>query len=740
MSRLIRLLQMFGAGRAIGLVLLVLFVSLRIWDPLPLEVLRLKTFDFYQVIQPRVDKPVPVTIIDIDEESLNAVGQWPWARTKMAELVNRVSALGGVVIGFDIIFAEPDRLSPGALADHYPSLDPVTRRRIAELPSNDLIFAHALRRFRAVAGLTAYNRALEHSEQTPLPSPPLGAVGGDSLHFFPAYPGAVRNLAEIEEAALGHGIITIKPEPDGIVRRAPAMLNVRGTLMPSLTVEMLRIATGGRALIVKRNEIGVTSIIVGGLEVPTDEHGQFWIHFSPHNRARYVSAKDVLDGTVDPAMVANRLLLVGTSAVGLQDIKSTPIDPIMPGVEVHAQILETMLTQSALSRPGKAVGAEVLMAIVVGLLVIGILPAFRAWVVLVFGCCIAFAMIWQSWFFYSEKHILIDVAYPLASSFAIYWAMIFFNYFREEVERRKIRSAFGQYISPSLVEELARNPEKLVLGGETKKMTILFSDVRGFTAISEQYKEDPQGLTLLMNRLLTPLSHAIIENDGTIDKYMGDAVMAFWNAPVDDAQHATDACVAAVSMLEKLEALNEERKIEAEEEGREFLPLNAGVGINTGDCVVGNMGSDMRFDYSVLGDAVNLASRLEGQSKSYGVPVIVGSATADLVKARFALVELDLIRVKGKQEPECIYTLFDRESARVNGADVDEMSKSVEELIALYRARNWSSATKLIKSLRDAAGHLGLDELLDLYAGRIAAFKKKPPPKGWDGVFVAETK
>ena len=260
-------------------------------------------------------------------------------------------------------------------------------------------------------------------------------------------------------------------------------------------------------------------------------------------------------------------------------------------------------------------------------------------------------------YFYAHDRLLIDFTYPLMSTTAIYLTLIFTSFVREQAQRRQIRSAFGQYLSPALVEQLAQSPEKLVLGGEEREMTIMFSDMRGFTSISETYKNDPQGLTALMNRFLTPLTNAILNRKGTIDKYMGDAIMAFWNAPLDDKDHQLNACEAALDMLERVDELNQAREQEAKEEGRPFIPLNVGVGLNTGTCVVGNMGSDQRFDYSVFGDSVNLASRLEGQSKEYGFPIIVGSRTALAVKDRFAILELDFIMVKGKKEPEVIYAI-----------------------------------------------------------------------------------
>jgi adenylate cyclase len=289
------------------------------------------------------------------------------------------------------------------------------------------------------------------------------------------------------------------------------------------------------------------------------------------------------------------------------------------------------------------------------------------------------------------------------------------------------------------VEQLAKDPARLVLGGETREMTILFSDVRGFTSISESYKSDPQGLTRLMNQFLTPLSDAIMEKRGTIDKYMGDAIMAFWNAPLDDNEHVRHACEAALIMIERLDAVNAERKQEAQESDRAFVPLKIGIGINTGAVVVGNMGSTMRFDYSVLGDSVNLASRLEGQSKTYGVTVILGSRTATLARNDFALLELDVIRVKGKTEPEVIYSLLGTKEL-ADQSHFIELRDRVSQVLAAYRKQSWSEALAALRSCRQEVNGLDMGVFCDLYEARIQEFKLDPPPPGWDGVATMQTK
>ena len=342
-----------------------------------------------------------------------------------------------------------------------------------------------------------------------------------------------------------------------------------------------------------------------------------------------------------------------------------------------------------------------------------------------------------TWYLYIEQKILLDVTYPGAITILIYAVLTFANYAREAAEKRQVRGAFGQYLSPALVEQLAENPEKLRLGGETKEMTLLFCDVRGFTTISEQYKSNPQGLTVLINRLLTPLTGEILEREGTIDKYMGDCIMAFWNAPLDDLEHSYHACESSLAMFKSLEELNAVREVEAKEEGIEFLPLNIGIGINTGDCVVGNMGSEQRFDYSVLGDAVNLAARLEGQSKNYGVGVVIGEITYNQVGDRFATIELDQIAVKGKTEAVTIFGLLG--GPEMQGEQgFQKLAETHEQMLMAYRSQDFDKAEELCKVCRTIPGNP--EVLYDLYDERIKDYKENPPGPDWDGVFVATSK
>jgi len=731
-ARTIGYARLFCIGFLIGL------AALRIADPAGLEEIRLRTFDTFQLIDPRVKTARPVTIIDIDEKSLAKLGQWPWPRTRIADLVANLTRLGAVVIGFDIVFAEPDRLNPDVAADTIRNLDEETRAKLRTLPSNDQIFADAMRHSRVVLGESGLPYVLSEFDNT-LPVTGLAMLGEQPQPFLVDFPGLLRNVHVLEQAAAGRGLFTIKPERDGIIRRVPMMMQAQGATMPSLSFEILRVATGTDTIFIKSDKAGIKSIAVKGFEVPTDRNGQLWVHFARRDPSIYVSAADVLEGRVAPERIARKLVLIGTSAVGLLDLKTTPIDPVMPGVEVHAQVLESALTRVVLSQPNYGIVVELCAAIVLGVLVIAFAPLFGPISLVAVGALFASLLVGTSWYFYWQHRLLIDFTYPLLSTTAIYLTLIFSSFVREQAQRRQIRSAFSQYLSPALVEQLAQSPEKLVLGGEEREMTIMFSDVRGFTTISESYKHDPQGLTALMNRFLTPLTNAILARKGTIDKYMGDAIVAFWNAPLDDKEHQLNACEAAVDMLERIDALNRQREIEAQEGGHTYIPLNVGIGLNTGVCVVGNMGSDLRFDYSVLGDSVNLASRLEGQSKEYGFPVIVGSKTALAVKDKFAILELDFIMVKGKKEPEVIYAIAGREDTAHSGR-FQRLRNLTIEMLACYRSRDWEGALAAIARGRRTDEARSLELLYNLYEARIRGYQENPPPEDWNGAFALLTK
>ena len=472
MNRIAGWARQFGVARAVCLLLLFALVPLRLADPRPLQELRLRSFDLFQTLRPRLQTARPVVIVDIDEASLKAIGQWPWPRTTIADLVTRITQLGAVAIGFDVIFAEPDRMSPAVAEHSFRGIDAETRAKLDSLPSNDDVLAEAIGHSRVVVGQVGTAAPAPRAQGDAAPQTGFAVRGPDPSPYLVTFPGLLRNVPAIEKAAAGRGLFSINPETDGIVRRVPVVTKAQDTLVPSLTLEMLRVAGHAGAILVRVNEAGIQSVAVPGLEVPTDRNGQFWVHFNKHDPARYVSAKDVLQGDVPADRLRGRLVLIGTSAIGLLDTKTTPLDAVMPGVEVHAEILESVLTKSLLVQPNYAIGAELVTAVLCGLAIIVAAPMLSATVVVLLGALLFAGLIGLSLYLFVDHNLLIDFTYPLISSWLIYLVLTFVNYFREQKQRQQIRSAFGYYLSPHMVEQLARSPEKLVLGGEERRMTM----------------------------------------------------------------------------------------------------------------------------------------------------------------------------------------------------------------------------------------------------------------------------
>src|SRR5437868_12721758 len=428
MSTLARWARRFGLTRAVCLLLLLALVPLRILDPAPLEEIRLRTFDFYQSLQPRETMSRPVVIVDLDEASLKDIGQWPWPRTIVADLVTQLTELGVAAIAFDVIFAEPDRMSPSVAATSFRNLDDDTRDKLRNLPSNDEVLAEAIRHSRVVVGQVGSATAVPRSEADAAQQTGFAVRGPDPTRFLVTFAGLLRNVPAIEQAAAGHGVFSILPERDGIVRRVPIIMQAQGDMVPSLSMELLRVVAGSGAILVRTDQAGVQSVAVPGLEVPTDQNGRFWVHFNRHDPARYVSAKDVLQGRVPRDRLEGKLVLIGTSAVGLLDVKTTPVAAAMPGVEVHAQVVESVLTNSLLTYPNYAIGAELLVAMLGGIAIIIAAPMLRSSSVTPLGAILVTALIGASWYLYSQYNLLIDFTYPLMSVGLVYLTLIFVNY------------------------------------------------------------------------------------------------------------------------------------------------------------------------------------------------------------------------------------------------------------------------------------------------------------------------
>jgi adenylate cyclase len=727
----------------VGIVILAA-LALRVWDPTPVARLRSLVFDSYQRLSPRGFNPeLPVRIIDIDEESLKQVGQWPWPRTVLAELVDKLAANGAAAIGFDMVFPEPDRMSPANTLRFWPKSDALAglREEVEKLPTNDRVFAEAIGKAPIVLGFIASPAA------TSLPEVKAGfAHGGDDPRLFaPRYPGAAVSLKELQDAAQGGGSLNWIPEHDQIIRSMPMVITIGDTLFPSFAADMLRLAQGASTYMVKSSgasgehafgeKTGIVSLRVGDFEIPTEAHGQMWIRFTPESKERYLPAWKVLNGEIGADAIEGRILLIGTSAAGLLDLRATPLDPSVPGVSLHAQAIEQILQGAYLQRPDFATPAELLFILVIGLLIAFLIYRMGALGSAVLGGAAIAAVIGVSWYAFDVLGWLVDPIYPAIALTAIYLAGTLVVFLRTERERNRVRHAFSHYMAPALVKRLADDPSRLKLGGETRDMTLLFSDVRGFTGISEGL--DAEELTRFLNSLFTPLSNIILDEQGTIDKFMGDAVMAFWNAPLDDSAHPSHACSAALRMMREMETLNQRWREEAEAKGRPYKPVRLGIGLNTGMCCVGNLGSETRFDYSVIGDNVNVASRLEGQSKTYDVGTVVGETTTARAPD-FAFLELDLLKVKGKTEATRAFALLGDNALKTSQGFI-ALAERHREFLARYRAKDWDTAEALSREC-EKLNTSRLDRLYELYRERIAYFRINPPPPDWDGAAEALSK
>ncbi len=776
-----------------SIIMAILFGLVRIADPEVVQVLRLKYFDVLQKKYPRVtDGQTYSVIVDIDEKSLREIGQWPWPRTVLAELFEKSKSAGMLVLGLDVLFAEKDRTSPELISRDIKERNPEIAELLEKLPSNEFVAMEAMKKFPIIIGHSGLDVEGDAKREDINESSVKVFLGKNQNHkdWLISYPGLLANVPEFEKAASGSGTVSVAEEPDGIIRRVPLVSNVAGKVRPTLGLDMIRVAFKGNSIATRTGMNGVEEIIIqtnaiGNAAIPTDENGRVWIYYGEpdsskvvENKSRYyVSAVDIIKSRVEKDRLKGKLGILGTSATGLKDIRPTPVDDRMPGVEIHANLIDTVISailyytssknaekvyqkalkdgkseEEAISEKNtvKINGSPFLksganMKFIEAIFTI-MLAFFITISALKFGPILNISLLigiigsafYMSVKFFLDDKLLFDPTFAGMSTFIIYFSNTFANYLRDANEKKQIRGAFSQYLSPALVEQLAEDPEKLVLGGETKKMTFLFCDVRGFTTISEAFKSDPQGLTKLINRFLTPLTNEIISKNGTIDKYMGDCIMAFWNAPIDVEGHEKISCDAALSMHIALKELNDVRKKEAEEEKKDFLELKIGIGLNTGGCVVGNMGSDQRFDYSVLGDAVNLASRLEGQSKGYGVKTVIGQETNDAVKKSYATLQLDMLAVKGKKEAVSIFCLLGDPNFKET-KDFKDLESKHNKILDYYFSQKWAEALNEMKLAKSLCKNV-MSDYYDMMSERINEFQMSPPPENWDGVFVATSK
>lgn len=689
-----------------------------------------------------------IVILDIDEKSLKEDGRWPWGRDKMATLMDKLFERYAVsVVGFDVVFAEKDNSSGLKVLQ---DLGRNQFKGVAQFQSvlarirphleYDQRFADRIRQRNVVLGYYFSNseRGSDKSTSGVLPEPvfPAGTFNERPISFM-RWDSYGANLPELQSSAALAGHFNPVVDFDGVVRRIPMIVEYGGAYYESLSLAVVRAVLGmpelspGYAAGKDENYGGLEWLVLeseqGNLHVPVDDEVSALVPYrGERGTFRYISVSDVLHERALLADLQNKIVLVGTSAPGLMDMRTTPVGEVYPGVEVHASMISGILNQDIKQSPPYVLGANVLLLLVVGVALAVLLPMLSpVYGTLLSACVLLFAIIVNG-SLWEYANIALPLAGGLIMVFALFALNMTFGYFVESRTKQKITGLFGQYVPSELVDEMSKNPEQVSMEGESREMTILFSDVRGFTTISEGL--EPKDLSLLMNEFLTPLSRVIYSHRGTIDKYMGDCIMAFWGAPLPDARHAYHAVLSGLEMQRTL------RELQPHLKERGWPEIHVGVGINTGRVSVGNMGSEVRVAYTVMGDAVNLASRLEGITKEYGVAVLVGEYTKAAVP-EFVYRELDLVRVKGKDKPVAIFEPLGL-AGEVGQAVLDEI-KLFQQVLGLYRKQEWDKAELQLFDLLKSAPHT---KLYEVYAERVAYYRNNPPGENWDGVFVFKTK
>ncbi|MDX1443199.1 MAG: adenylate/guanylate cyclase domain-containing protein [Gammaproteobacteria bacterium] len=686
-----------------------------------------------------------VTIVDIDEKSIAAEGQWPWSRDRLALLVDQlVEKYGSSAIGFDITFPEPDRrvgseviegIAKGPLADNeeFQAIYEQVKPRL----ETDRLFAESLRGRPIVLGYAfRYQDKEKGAQQIGLLPPPI--VPADEVPkalWTIEEEGYTANLPILQRNARSGGFFDNPVvDADSVFRRVPAVQEFEGDLYSSLALELVRAHLGWPELEFVFDEGApeysntyLEWLRLGEIRIPVDEALAIYIPYrGPGQTFDYVSASDVIAGTADPALLEDRIILIGTSAPGLRDFRPTPVGQAFIGVEVHANVVAGILNETIKFFPEYVRGAHMALLGLLGIIITLVLARFSVVPATAITLGLAIAVVAANLWFWTSADFIVPLASPLLFIFLLFTALILYGLLIESRGKRYLSQMFGQYIPPELVEEMNEEGGDISMEGDSREMTVLFSDVRGFTSISEGLS--PKQLTHLMNEFLTPLTRDIHEHRGTIDKYMGDAVMAFWGAPLPDEDHALHAVEAAMAMVATM------RRLQPEFQKKGWPPMQIGVGLNTGIMNVGNMGSEFRMAYTVLGDAVNLGSRLEGLTKNYGVDILASEFTRDAAP-EIAFLELDRVRVKGKEKPVAIFEPLGRRDALPK--DLKPIRGRHKQALAYYRNQQWDAAEREFFSLSQA---LPKKKVYQIYLERIAHFRDNPPPADWDGVFTHTTK
>ncbi len=613
------------------------------------KTLRYKTWDFFQTIHPRQDVSDLITIVDIGEEDIKKYGQWPWPRHIMAMLHARIGDAGAVMINYNILFAEPDRMGSKQYLNSFPMSNETRELLQKSLVDTDRVFAEVIK----ASGNTILMMSVKNEKDNILPTVTQIIKKGNVVPWLWNYAGIVPPLSVLTVGVVGTGVNVTAPEPDSIVRKMPILIAIGEKIYPSMLIENVRAINKSKRIKVIAKEHGIDEVLVSKKAgIPVNHNAEMYINYADPKKYNHISADHILSSNFDPNTLKGKIVIVGLDAAGLSVLKYTPFG-LTTDQTITAQALDTIITGKYLLRIPQADTYEIIAMALLGLLMIVLVPRTSVLLSVPLLIFVLGGISYASFMAYANKGFLVDPSFAVLYIFLIWSHSTYNNFATQSRLRKQIKKQFEHYLDPGMVKKLQKDPSLLKLGGETREMTFLFSDIRGFTPISEKYKGNPEGLTKLINRFLTRMTDVIIANGGTIDKFMGDCIMAFWNAPIENKKHRELAVKSALEMNVALKELNMHLQAEG-------LPqINIGIGINTGEALVGNMGSEQRFDYSVIGDAVNLASRLESSSKTLGKTIVIGEDTRHTIETSYPFEYIDSITVKGKTEEIKVYTIKD---------------------------------------------------------------------------------
>jgi adenylate cyclase len=675
----------------LALLTFALLVFIKVSNPYLVDMGRLKFYDYLMLGKPIAANEI--VLANIDEKAIQKYGQFPFPRTVYADIIKDLKDRHATLLGNTVLFLEPDRMG------------------------GDSALQNAMTSYPVILSQTVGNCARNNTNTKRTGVAVIG--DGKATEYLPEYPCVLDNIYDIQTLAIGTGITSTLPEADGVVRRVPMLAMSKGEYYPSFSLEILRAFAGQESYQAKINQTGVEAVRIPSFPViKTDEYSRVFVNWN--YRFSEFSIADM------PTDLTGKIVLLGVTAAGVTNPVATPVGAQFPHA-VQANLLHTLLQGDSVAIPQWTQAADYAALILLTLAII-LLSSLRFSIIYIIVLIAGYLYLPR--YLFEHNKILFDVSFNVFAILLIYLHIYTVKFISELMQKLQIKKQFGTYLSPALVEKLQKNPELLKLGGETRELSIMFTDVRGFTAISEHYGKDVQGLTQIMNKYMTVMTDKILKNAGTLDKYIGDAQMAFWNAPLDDKEHRRNALKTSLQMLEDLDQFNYDIAAMG------VPAFGMGLGINTGDVVVGNMGSSQRFDYTCLGDSVNLASRLEGQSKEYGVRIVLGHNTVQGIDDEFFILELDTIAVKGKKEGVRIYTCLGYNSKL---SEYKKARAKHAQFLSDYRAKRFDSCARSIETLRSSF----TGNMADYYAmmlKRCEYFIKNPPGKDWDGVYRAQSK